>query len=237
MLVKEGIPITSVSFVKAVRDGDDRSVLALIKAGIDPSEPDEDRYTPLTHALRADKTEILAILLRNGADPNHADPHGELPLISAVRGRKADAVSALVNSCADPQTFADALFEAIRRQDADVAKILVRHGANLKQQVGPPPKISLLRAAATSTVDIVAVLVEGGAAIDDAGLDGWTPLMTALQNEKFDIATYLVERGANVVHLTVNNNNALSIARHKGNDAIVRLLVEKAKIQNRDGGR
>jgi ankyrin repeat protein len=59
------------------------SVKILIEAGEDINHKHNGVYTPLTTAIRDNRTEILSYLLSHGADPNA--PGEGLPLINASR--------------------------------------------------------------------------------------------------------------------------------------------------------
>jgi ankyrin repeat protein len=58
------------------------SVELLLSAGVDPNEKHQDRYSPLTTAIRDKRADIFDLLIKKGADPN---AEGEdLPLRMAV---------------------------------------------------------------------------------------------------------------------------------------------------------
>ncbi len=49
-------------------------------------------------------------------------------------------------------------------------------------------------------MDCVKALLEKGAKIDLADPEGVSPLITAVFNAHFDVAKYLIEKGANINH-------------------------------------
>lgn len=60
-------------------------------------------------------------------------------------------------------------------------------------------------AAAKGLLDVVQVLVEGGAAVDPRDLDGWTPLHAAAAWKSPSVVHCLVSGGADVLALVREN--------------------------------
>ncbi len=56
---------------------------------------------------------------------------------------------------------------------------------------------ALLHAARQGQIEVVKVLIDGGADIDQVSFDGSSPLTLALLNGQYDLAMMLIERGAN----------------------------------------
>ena len=68
-------------------------------------------------------------------------------------------------------------------------------------------------------------LIEYGADLDLARLDGATPLYTAAKENKLDCVWALIYGGANVNSATNSGTTALYVAAYKGNHHVVRALI------------
>jgi len=87
------------------------------------------------------------------------------------------------------------------------------------------PMTPLLHAIVNGDVPLVARLLQQGADVNAATRDGWTPLMKACLWERAELVALLLDHGASIDAQTVDGWSALTIARHKGNNDIVRLLT------------
>lgn len=83
----------------------------------------------------------------------------------------------------------------------------------------------LLQAIVNGDVALVARLLRDGADANAVSHDGWTPLMRACLWERAELVALLLDHGASIEAQTVDGWSALTIARQKGNDDIVRMLT------------
>jgi uncharacterized protein len=132
------------------------------------------------------------------------------------------SVSMGASSNVDPT---DALFQAIEAGDADKVSALFNvssrpdiHKAN---KLGMTP---LLVAAEKGNVDIVQVLLERGANVNDAGPDKNTALHFAAQNGHINAAKLLNSSGANSQQYNSKGQTPTDLATEKGHQAIVDVL-------------
>ena len=174
---------------------------------------------PLMIAAAAGDTKTITSLVENGADLNARDgAKGETPLMFAAAFNRTDAVKLLLARGADHQATTKVvdLFaltapeeEAMARgaggngprpagnRPADVAGATrgYRYNELISSQGG---LTALLFAARQGYADTVKALVEGGADLNqlNAG-DKTSPLLMAIINGHFDLAAYMLEKGAN----------------------------------------
>jgi ankyrin repeat protein len=88
-------------------------------------------------------------------------------------------------------------------------------------------------AAAWNSLQIVKYLIETtGLYVDFAGKSGMTPLMDAACHGNFEIASYLIQHGANVNAISKDGDTPLSWAVENGNLPIVKLLIEHGADKN-----
>jgi len=90
-----------------------------------------------------------------------------------------------------------ALHWAVHHNDLDLARRLIRAGANVKAKndYGATP---LSEAAVLGDKDLLANLIEGGADVNAANADGQTALMAIARTGNIESARLLIARGANV---------------------------------------
>lgn len=89
----------------AARNGDTRSIAALIGGGADPDLPGGvNGWTPLMHAIHKARGESVRALLAGGADPNRGSRDGVTPLMMAAGYGFDEMVTELLDRGADPHT-------------------------------------------------------------------------------------------------------------------------------------
>jgi ankyrin repeat protein len=103
---------------------------------------------------------------------------------------------------------------AIEKNQPEILKYLIEVGADVNLQNPATKETPLMTAAKFShSIEMVEILVENGARINDADQEGKTPLMMAVNSAKsLEIIKYLVEIGANVHAKDVRGYTALDIA-------------------------
>ena len=122
----------SKSLHNAVREGDARTLIALIKQGAPiNSRATAASWTSLHVAAALNNVVAIAVLLRYGADPNTRDVDGDTPLITAASVGHTEAVQQLI-------TKADLMFASSRGETAlhaaaeagfdDIASLLIARG-------------------------------------------------------------------------------------------------------------
>ncbi len=203
----------------AAKGGHSAVVAALLAAGADPKATTTNGTTPLMIAAAAGDTKTITSLVENGSDINAKDTaKGETPLMFAAAFNRADAVKLLLARGADHKAttkvvdlFAltapeeEAMLrgaggnstrpQAPARVDIAGATRGYRYNELISSQGG---LTALQFAARQGFTDVVKALVDGGADINqlNAG-DKTSPLLIAIINGHFDLAMYMLEKGAN----------------------------------------
>lgn len=134
---------------------------------------------------------------------NREDLNEALP--SALETGNLKAVEHFLNNGGDPNTRVDAnslpLHKAIRYGYADIATLLIRHGADVngKDTWGCTP----LHYAVVSEgpggrclPDVATLLLQKGADVNARSKDAWSPLMSSLDNGQQEMAALLRRHGA-----------------------------------------
>ena len=76
-------------------------------------------------------------------------------------------------------------------------------------------------------VDSAKVLIREGAEVDARGEDGFTPLHSAVEQDKIEVARLLLDSNANPYLRTSDGTDAFELARILGHDEILKLLDER----------
>jgi ankyrin repeat protein len=187
---------------------------ALIDAVAPVNTPNHYGITPLLQASRAGDTPLIAALLKAGADPAVTHPDGETPLMAASRTGRSDAVRLLLESganvnAADAYQQQTALMWAATEGHVDVIKTLLAAGAdpNRKGRITGIDErkhadhatggfTALMFAARDGYDEAVAALIKGGADPKLTNGDGLTATTLAIVNDRFDLASKLLDLGA-----------------------------------------
>ena len=201
----------------AVHRNDAALVGLLLEAGADVSAANRYGVQSISLAAENGNAEILEALLEAGANPNAALPEGETVLMTAARTGNAASIRVLLVRGADPNLRdgfrgQTALMWAAARNNADAVHALAELGADLHAKTetaerapngnqlfyaSPPTGFTaLLFAVRGGHIDAVQVLLAAGAGVNDTLSDGQSALVVAVANANWELADYLLDRGA-----------------------------------------
>jgi ankyrin repeat protein len=220
--VNETLSDGSTALHWAAERGDQVAVDLLLQAGANPRATSRYGVSPLSLAALDGHAGIITSLIKAGADPNGSLPEGETVLMTAARTGKADAVRVLLAHGArvdarDEARGQTALMWAAAQDNADVIRVLIEAGADVRTRTStalksttrmsesgntfgaaPPTGFTaLLFAVRTGSPNAVRVLLDAGADVHDELSDGESALVVAAANAHWDVASLLLDRGAN----------------------------------------
>ena len=198
--------------------GDDLDLVnLLIGAGADVTAANRYGVQPIALAAENGNAAILEALLDGGADANASLPGGETVLMTAARNGDAEAVRLLLVRGADPSARDEfrgqtALMWAAARNNAAAVHALAELGADVHARTetggrapsgssmfyAPHPTgfTALMFAARAGHLDATRVLVEAGADVNETLSDGQSALVVALANANWELADWMLDRGA-----------------------------------------
>ncbi|KAK1919563.1 hypothetical protein P3342_001855 [Pyrenophora teres f. teres] len=152
-------------------------------------------------AAEKEDVESVAILLKYGADANGFDREGITPLFASTRAQCIECAKMLLKHGADPNLSAgpdseSPLSLAASQNYIDFVKLFLAHGgdAGFVMENGSTALISAMNK--TTSPKCVEVLLSGGDANAKNG-EGATALFQAIQVNRVDLMTVLLDHGAN----------------------------------------
>jgi len=211
----------------AAKGGHSGVVAALLAAGADAKALTSNGTTPLMIAAASGDTRTITSLVENGADINAKDgAKGETPLMFAAAFNRADAVKLLLARGADAKATTKVvdLFALTAPEEEAMAQgaggnAPARPAANRPVDVAGATRgyrynelissqgglTALMFATRQGFVDTAKTLIDGGADINQLSAgDQTSPLLMAIINGHFDLATDMLNRGASATQVAFN---------------------------------
>jgi ankyrin repeat protein len=190
----------------------------LVRAGADVNVQNRYGSTPLSEACISGNAAMIELLLNAGANANAALPEGETPLMTASRSGNPLAVKLLLAHGADVNAVdavrgQTALMWAAAEGNTDVVSVLLAGGVDMKKQTAAG-FTAFLFAVRNGQMGPVRVMLDAGADVNEIltlanpltqrrfqnntrRVEGPTALTLATGNGHFELAAYLLDRGAN----------------------------------------
>lgn len=236
----------------AARDGRLAAARALLDAGAPLNQPSAgDQSTPLLMAIINGHFDAARFLLDRGADPNLVNQDGLAPLYATIDARWAPAAGGPVPLIAHEKTSYLELMNALLDRGANpngrlARKLWFRPLFHDQMWIGTPGSTAFWRAAQATDVAAMRLLVAHGADPKIPSEEGDTALMLAAgvgwagnftrnaASSALDAARYCLELGLDVNAQDVTGYTTLMGAAWRGDDDLVKLLVEHgAKLDAR----
>jgi len=196
-------------------------VQRLLRAGANAKAKNQYGSTPLAEAAASGNAQIIKLLLRAGADPESPNGEGQTALMLVARTANVDAAELLIKAGANVNARegwkeqTPLMWAAAQRQPAMV-KLLIQSGAEVdarskihdwQRQVTAEPRAvfrpvggltPLLFAAREGCQECVAALLDAKADINLGDPEEIAPLLVSIINAHWDLASYLIDRGADI---------------------------------------
>jgi ankyrin repeat protein len=227
----------------ACTNGSAPMVETLLQAGADPSVERPSGDTALMTAARTGNVDVVRLLVAQGADVNATTIGGYTALMWAAAERHANVVRVLAEIGADvhARTVAPTPRERRggmgRKEPTVLSQFEAVNPAALPRDGDLDPPRSeggftpLLYGVMAGDLDTVDVLLAAGANVDEAGPDGVTALMLALNKRHEDIALLLLNQGADPTPAGAGYN-ALHLASATGHFAVAEAILDRGADPN-----
>ncbi|CAN9398621.1 unnamed protein product [Alternaria alternata] len=236
LLLEKGAPLNADdggAISNACEIGAHAAVRVLLEHGAQTeTKGDGARWPPLHTAIQEGAWQCVRELLRFKSDANH-ECSGGTPLMFAVKAKRLDMVQLLVEHGADvnkrhDEQTATALQTALQTamsQESRRAMVewLVDKGADVNLRT--PESSPLFDACLEGDVDMVRLLLDKGAKVNDVCNSLWTPLHGAFKSAA--VTSLLLEAGASVDQVVAESGRSpLFLAAEWGQTDVVAVLVE-----------
>ena len=242
MLVATGCQLYAAdTLVEAVRSGKAAAVRSVLKSGANVNEPGPDGSTPLMLAVQQENVEITDLLLAGGAKPDLTSRYHVTPLNIAAETGNAAIIEKLLTAGADANGVSEegqtALMTAARNGKTDAVRTLIRHGAKVNATEQFKGQTPLMFAAGEGNTAAAEMLVEFGADLRAHSKSGFTPLLFAVRNNRYETAKFLLAHGANANDAVPGANNnpptaAINIAVLNADFDLASLLLDAGANPN-----
>ena len=199
-----------------------------------PPSPDElASYTGLHRAAARGDSDGIRQLLAGRADPDARDARGRTPLHVAAFAGQAEAMRTLVTGGADANALDAQRYDVVTiaavRGDVPTLRLALALGARPGNVTSPYDGTALIAAAHLGQVDVVRILLDGGAPLDHVNNLGWTALMESIVlgdggSRHTETLRVLLEAGADPNVPDRAGVTPLAQARARGYSGMVKLL-------------
>lgn len=205
--MRETDPTWRSSLYMAASWGHDQIIETMISCGVDLNRKEKrDGKTVLHAAFRGNlHGRLLGLILSQNPDVNAGDAEGITPLLVALdsRGTFPHFLGQLLRAGADPnkpdKSGETPLFHACKKDkpwQVELAKILIKEGADIHYSVRPSRDTPLHVAAAHGNTRMVLLLLENGAHIEAKNSFDETPFQLAASHGDLHLMKHLLDRGA-----------------------------------------
>lgn len=172
----------------------------LIDNGADIEARSDGQWTPLHSQAYSGHADGVEVLLEQGADPEAKHAFGMTPLINAIRWNRIEAAEVLVAKGANVNAAntlgrTPLMLSAVEGY-TELAELFLKNSADIRAKDLNYQRTALHFAALNGHLDIVSMLIDKGADIDEADAAGKTPLAYAGQYGHEKVAMLLKSSGA-----------------------------------------
>ena len=209
----------------------------LIGSGADVHAQGAAGNTPLHEAARSGRKEIAELLIDKGAEVNAKDSRRWTPLHEAADWRHEEIVELLIAEGADVNAENVDGYTPLGHAERhpEIADLLRKHGGKTGEELAKPepptakvPDISIFNAAEAGNIEAVKQHLAAGTDVNARGEDSWTPLHSAAQGERKEVAEVvelLIAEGADVNAKTTWGGTPLHRAAIYGYKEIAEVLI------------
>ncbi|MDT5015159.1 MAG: uncharacterized protein QOD39_1319, partial [Mycobacterium sp.] len=201
LLIKAGASVSAPNrygvspLIHAATNGNAAMIDRLLTAGADPNTATPAGQSALMTAARVGNAGAVNALLARHADViARESTRGQTALMWAAAEGNSDAVRALIAAGAEVNARATGP-QVVKNEkpDANTSGLLLFLGVKSRRLDTLTP---LMFAARRGQLDTARVLLAAGGKVNDATADGTTPLALAIANAHWDMASALIDGGA-----------------------------------------
>jgi ankyrin repeat protein len=206
----------ALRLIEASKNGDARTVRALLEQHAPVTAVEADGSTALHAAVRFDHLEIADLLIAAGANVKAVTRYNITPLSLACSNGNVAMIERLLKAGADAGSASEqgqtVLMTAALTGKVDALKALLAHGAQVNTKEPNKGQTALMWAASEGNTAAAEMLIEFGADIKAKSKGGFTPLLFAVRNGHKQTVQALLAHGANANDVAPDGSSALNMA-------------------------
>lgn len=182
--------------VHAVNNDDERTVIGLLKKGVDVNSIGPNGDSLLIIAVRHGNPAMVKTVLDGRPRVNLRNAHGETALMLAALNGRLEVARQLLERGAEVNHagWTPLIYAAVHNR-TEVARLLLKQGALVNAQAANGTT-ALMMAVREGHLEMALLLLENGADIDLRNGDGQSALGLAKARDRADIVKLLVRAGA-----------------------------------------
>lgn len=210
-------------FAYSLSDGSAHFAQLYLKHGANPDAIMGSGDTPFIKSMHKTTTmNVVELMLLYDASPNNKNGRGETALFRAINANRLDFVTLLLDRGADPNLPGPKHMLWPSVHHLQILELLLKRGANLRRAPGV-----LELATSTNSVEVVKILLQYGAD-PNAKKDGiFTPLCTAIRDNREPLVDILIAAGADP-NLAASEYPAFKCVTHHRAHLLPRVLAAGA---------
>ena len=185
--------------MKAAREGTVEIARLLLARGAKVNAQDGEKSTALEAAISRDQSAMVELLLTAKADPNSVNKYMQSALSNAAAAGNLELTEMLLKAKAKPELpglSLQPMMYAAFAGNGDLIRLLVRYGADVNYAAKETGQSALTSAITAGKPDMVALLIELKANVNQKTPDGDTPLKMAKNGDQDDVVAMLKAAGA-----------------------------------------
>ncbi|OHF00807.1 hypothetical protein CORC01_03881 [Colletotrichum orchidophilum] len=230
-----------IAMCQAAKSGDVGHLKGFVSQGVNTNGQNDEGYTPLICAIRANQMEAVKFLVKSGADRSTKDSHSgkkKPPLFHAAECGFVAVAEFLINHGFEMKERSWSgqpyFIEVANSDQLDIIKLFLRRGCDANTAAISGRTI-FIHAILSGSLPHIKTLQEYGADVNARDISGQPALHMALGQNRLDIVTFLLEHGADPNAMDLTGSTMIISALHKKKYELVKTLLTRGADPNATG--
>ncbi|GJC80518.1 putative ankyrin repeat protein RF_0381 [Colletotrichum liriopes] len=230
-----------IAMCQAAKSGDVGHLKGFVSQGVNINGQNDEGYTPLICAIRANQIEAVEFLIKSGADRSAKDSFSgkkKPPLFHAAECGLVPIAELLIDNGADVKERSwsgQPFFIEVANSDRlEIVKLFLTRGCDANTAAISGRTI-FIHAVQAGSLPHMKLLQEFGADMNARDITGQPALHMALGQNRMDIVSFLLEHGADPNVMDLTGSTMIISALHKKKYELVKMLLVRGADPNATG--